>query len=46
MPNTSKQKPWPISPNIIPNKNGNVIIVKSAGLISLYLAIPYVLTIN
>ncbi|CAD8102493.1 unnamed protein product [Paramecium sonneborni] len=36
--------PCPISPNIIPNKNGNVIIVKSPGFISSYLGIPQVFT--
>ena len=27
--------PWPISPNIIPNKNGKVIILNTVGLNSL-----------
>jgi len=29
-----------MSPNIIPNKNGNVMIVIIAGFISLYLGMP------
>jgi hypothetical protein len=37
--------PWPISPNMIPKRNGNVILVKIHGLIYLYLGIPYVLII-
>ena len=37
--------PWPISPNMTPNWNGNVIIVLKAGLTSLYLGISYVSTI-
>lgn len=32
---TSNKLPWPISPNIVPNKNGNVTVVKIAGLTSL-----------
>lgn len=31
----SKILPWPISPNITPNKNGNVTQVKYVGLNSL-----------
>ena len=33
-PNMIKHKPCPISPNITPNKNGNVINVNNVGLIS------------
>ena len=33
-PNMIKHKPCPISPNINPNKNGNVINVNNVGLIS------------
>ena len=32
--------PWPMSPNIMPKKNGNVAIVSTAGLASRYLGIP------
>ncbi len=42
----NKINPCPISPNIIPNKKGNVIIVNNPGLISLYFGIPYKLIIN
>jgi hypothetical protein len=38
--------PCPMSPNIIPNKNGKVTVVKKAGLISLYEGMPYVSTIS
>ena len=38
-PKTNKAKPCPISPNMTPNKNGKVTIVKIPGLISLYLGI-------
>ena len=38
-PNVNKAKPWPISPNITPNKNGNVTIVNIPGFISLYFGI-------
>lgn len=34
-PTKSRTDPCPISPNIIPNKNGNVTIVNSAGFASL-----------
>lgn len=39
-PNKNNTEPCAISPYITPNKNGNVIIVKMPGLISLYLGIP------
>lgn len=45
-PNKNKRVPWKRSPNITANKNGKVIIVNKPGLISLYLGIPYVLTIS
>jgi len=32
--NINNIRPWNISPNITPNKNGNVIIVNKAGFIS------------
>jgi len=32
--------PWPMSPNITPNWNGNVTMVDRAGLTSRYLHIP------
>jgi hypothetical protein len=44
-PNANNIDPCPISPNITPNKNGNVIVVKIDGFISLYLGTPYVSTI-
>lgn len=43
-PNKNKISPWPISPNITPNKNGKVTVVNSEGLAYRYLAIPYVST--
>ena len=46
IPKNSKARPWPISPNITPNKNGKVTHVKNVGLTSLYIGIPYVLTIS
>lgn len=39
-PRRNKREPCPTSPNIMPNKNGNVDIAKNAGLISLYRGIP------
>lgn len=36
----NKADPWHISPNMIPNKNGNEITVKKAGLTYLYLGTP------
>lgn len=33
------QSPWPMSPNMTPNKKGKVTIVNNAGFISLYLGI-------
>jgi hypothetical protein len=33
-----------MSPNIMPNKKGNVTMVNKPGLISPYLGIPYVFT--
>jgi hypothetical protein len=38
--------PCPISPNIIPKKNGKVTIVITAGLASRYVGMPYVSTTN
>ncbi len=35
-----------ISPNMTPNKKGNVTIVKTAGFASLNTGIPYVFTIS
>lgn len=35
LPNINNAPPWPISPNIIPNKNENVIAQKLPGLTSL-----------
>ena len=32
----SMMQPWPASPNMTANKNGNVAIVKAAGLTSRY----------
>lgn len=32
--------PWAISPNITPNKNGKVTVVKNEGLAYLYLGTP------
>ncbi len=34
-----------MSPNMTPNKKGNVIVVQIEGFISLYLGTPYVSTI-
>jgi hypothetical protein len=34
MPAIRYREPWPISPNIIPKKNGYVTTVKTAGLAS------------
>ncbi len=31
MPNANNRNPWAMSPNITPNKNGKVIVVKNAG---------------
>lgn len=39
-PNKNRTKPWPISPNITPNRNGKVIIVNIPGFISLYRGTP------
>lgn len=35
-----RMEPWPMSPNIIPKKNGKVTIVSTAGFASKYLGIP------
>ncbi len=40
LPNKNNIPPWKISPNIIPNKKGKVIIVNKPGLNSPYLGIP------
>lgn len=45
-PNNRSNNPCPMSPNINPNRYGNVIIVNNPGLISLYLGIPYVSIIS
>jgi hypothetical protein len=42
----SRRRPWPMSPNITPNRNGNVTEVKKAGFNSLYEGTPYVFTIR
>ncbi len=39
MAKMNTHSPWPTSPNITPNKNGKVTMVKNAGLTSLYLGI-------
>lgn len=39
-PNKKSNNPWPISPNITPNKNGKVTVVKRDGFAYLYFAIP------
>ena len=39
-PKTNNSPPCKISPNITPNKKGNVTQVKSPGLNSIYLGIP------
>jgi hypothetical protein len=38
--------PWPMSPNIIPKKNGNDAMLMTAGFASLYVGVPYVSTIT
>ena len=45
IPSNKINPPCPISPNITPNINGNVIIVNKPGFTSLYLGTPYSLTI-
>jgi hypothetical protein len=40
IPKQNRMNPWKISPNITPNKNGKVVIVKRAGLNSRYLGTP------
>ena len=40
IPNNISIEPWAISPNITPNKKGNVITVKNAGFAYLYLGTP------
>lgn len=45
IPIASRTPPWPMSPNMTPNKKGNTGIAYSAGLTSWYRGIPYVLTI-
>ena len=40
MDKSNNKLPCPISPNITPNKKGNVTIVKRPGFASLYLGIP------
>jgi len=40
IPAASIIPPWPISPNMTPNLNGNIPHAKSPGFISLYLGIP------
>ena len=32
IPKIKSRNPWPISPNMTPNKNGKVIVVKKLGL--------------
>lgn len=46
MPMINHILPCPISPNITPNKKGKVTMAKTAGFTSLYIGIPYVLTIS
>jgi len=41
---SSMRAAWPTSPNMTANRNGNVTIVSSAGLASLYRATPYAST--
>lgn len=31
-PKSERIRPWAMSPNIMPNRNGKVIVVKKAGL--------------
>lgn len=38
--NTNSIEPCIMSPNMTPNRNGKVTIVKIAGLTSLYMGIP------
>lgn len=44
-PNKNNIVPWAISPNITPNRNGNVIKVKNEGFASWYWGTPYVFVI-
>ena len=44
-PDKNSKNPWAMSPNMTPKRNGKVIVVKTAGLNSLYQGIPYVFTI-
>jgi hypothetical protein len=39
-PKINSSVPWPISPNITPNKKGKETWANIAGLISLYMGIP------
>ena len=40
VPTINRVAPWPISPNMIPNSNGNETTVKTAGFTSLYEGTP------
>jgi len=44
VPKMRYREPWPISPNIIPKRNGKVAIAIGAGLASKYVGIPYIST--
>jgi len=44
-PKIKSSRPCPMSPNMTPNKNGNVTHVKIPGFASLYRETPYVYTI-
>ena len=44
-PKINRIEPCAISPNITPNKKGNVTVVNKEGLIYLYRGTPYVSTI-
>ena len=39
-PNSNNRPPWPISPNMTPNRKGKKAIANNPGLISPYLGIP------
>ena len=39
-PNKNSKVPCAISPNMTPNKNGNVMVVNNEGLAYLYLGVP------
>ena len=45
-PTKSNKEPWPMSPNMTPNRKGKVTVVNIAGFASLYLGTPYVSTIS